>query len=99
MLVKPRGSLALFSLFTMAAAPAISAVDDHARVAEAYGKVPLQFEANRGQADDAVRFLAHGAGYSLYLAPEEAMLVLAKSGLRRSKRSAKSIVSPGLRGP
>ncbi len=30
----------------------------------AYGKLPLGFEANRGQTDGAVDFIARGAGYS-----------------------------------
>jgi hypothetical protein len=43
---------------------------------EPYGKLPLQFEANQGQADEAVRFLSRGSGYSLYLTAGEAVLVL-----------------------
>lgn len=53
-----------------------------------YGKLPLPFEANRGQTHGTVKFLTRGAGYSLYLTPTEAVLVLvrpdqvAKSGSR-----------------
>lgn len=32
-----------------------------------YGLRPLVFEANRGQADAGVRFVAHGSGYALLL--------------------------------
>ncbi|MDD5035849.1 MAG: hypothetical protein PHE55_13945 [Methylococcaceae bacterium] len=32
---------------------------------ESYGKLPLSFEANRGQTDDQVKFLSRGQGYSL----------------------------------
>src|SRR5205814_7534586 len=56
--------------------PAAAATD--ARLSESYGKLPLQFEANRGQTDKAVRFLSRGPGYSLYLTAGEAVLVLAK---------------------
>jgi hypothetical protein len=42
-----------------------------------YGKLPLAFEPNRGQADRAVRFVARGSGYSLLLSDHEAILVLA----------------------
>jgi hypothetical protein len=51
---------------------------------EAFGRVPLSFEANRGQADPSVDFLARGAGYALFLKPSEAVFVLrdADSGLR-----------------
>jgi len=43
-----------------------------------YGKLPLSFEANAGQADASVRFLARGAGYGLYLASHEAVIELRK---------------------
>jgi len=49
-----------------------------ARVSEAYGKLPLHFEANRGQTHDDVRFLSRGPGYGLYLTAGEAVLVLAR---------------------
>ena len=41
-----------------------------------YGKLPLSFEANRGQTDGKVRFLSRGAGYSLFLTGDEAVLRL-----------------------
>jgi uncharacterized protein (TIGR03437 family) len=41
-----------------------------------YGKLPLSFEANMGQADPAVGFLARGRGYNLLLTRTEAVLVL-----------------------
>jgi hypothetical protein len=46
------------------------------QLAETYGKLPLQFEANRGQTDPRVRFLARGNGYTLFLTSTEAVLVL-----------------------
>ena len=39
-------------------------------------KLPLRFEANRGQADGSVRFLAKGSGYDLSLTATEAVLNL-----------------------
>jgi Calx-beta domain/Beta-propeller repeat len=48
--------------------------DDSAR--EAYGLLPLSFEANRGQAEGPVDFLARGAGYALFLRSSEAVFVL-----------------------
>src|SRR5882757_820676 len=56
--------------------PAAAATDAH--LSESYGKLPLQFEANRGQTHKDVRFLSRGAGYSLYLTAGEAVLVLTK---------------------
>jgi hypothetical protein len=38
-----------------------------ARVGEQYGKLPLAFEANKGQTDERVDFLARGRGYTLFL--------------------------------
>jgi len=46
------------------------------RLAEAYGQVPLAFEANIGQTDPQVAFLARGAGYALFMTPGEAVLSL-----------------------
>jgi sugar lactone lactonase YvrE len=48
--------------------------------AEQYGKLPLSFEANWGQADPHVRFLSRGNGYSLFLTDKEAVLSLLKLG-------------------
>ena len=47
-----------------------------AQVSEAYGKLPLHFEANHGQTDARVRFVARGPGYTLFLVPTEAVLGL-----------------------
>jgi len=41
---------------------------------ESYGKLPLSFEANQGQAPSEVKFMAHGNGYSLFLTAGEAVL-------------------------
>lgn len=48
------------------------------RLAAEYGKLPMSFEANQGQADPQVRFLSHGEGYSLFLTGGEAVLALQK---------------------
>ncbi len=42
----------------------------------AYGQLPLSFEANKGQTDSRVNFLARGAGYSAFLTPNSAVLSL-----------------------
>ncbi len=74
-LIAFRGMLVLFPFFASSILPAAAATDT--RVSETYGKLPLHFDANRGQIDKAVRFLSRGAGYSLYLTADEAVLVLA----------------------
>jgi len=45
-------------------------------VKAAFYQLPLAFEANHGQVDDAVKFLARGRGYHLFLTPTEAVLQL-----------------------
>ena len=49
-----------------------------------YGKLPLSFEPNRGQAAKGVRFVARGRGYSLAMSESEALLAL-----RSTKQKAK----------
>ncbi len=46
------------------------------QVAKSYGRLPLSFEANRGQTDGQVKFLSRGRGYTLFLTPTEAVLAL-----------------------
>src|SRR5947209_1276856 len=51
----------------------------HVRVSEAYGKLPLHFEANQGQTDPGVKFLSRGRGYTLFLTGRgEAVMLLGK---------------------
>lgn len=59
------------------------------RLSEAYGKLPLQFETNQGQADAQVKFISRGQGYSLFLTATEAVLALRKAGGERTKNKAK----------
>src|SRR2546426_9326159 len=67
--------------------PAGSAEAAQARLAESYGKIPLSFEANRGQTDPRVKFLSRGSGYTLFLTGDEAVLSLRsqKPGVRSQK--------------
>jgi hypothetical protein len=44
--------------------------------------VPLAFEANDGQADPRVKFLAHGSGYTLFLTSSDAVLVHGSDAVR-----------------
>jgi hypothetical protein len=63
---------------TMGATPASEAVDspalNQAQIAADYGKLPLSFEENRGQAGESVKFLSQGRGYSLFLTGSAAVL-------------------------
>jgi len=49
------------------------------KLVASYGKLPLSFEANQGQTDARVRFLARGGGYTIFLTADEAVLALRKS--------------------
>jgi hypothetical protein len=62
-----------------------------ARIVEAYGKLPLSFEANHGQADAQVKYLARGRGYTLFLTETDAVLILRNEASAISgKRSART---------
>ncbi len=74
------------------------------KLAASYGKLPLGFEANQGQARGPVKFLSRGRGYTIFLTHGEAVLALRKSsvvsgqspvGTRRSPRVAPSFRSAG----
>ena len=55
------------------------------KIQNAYGRLPLSFEANLGQTDARVRFLARGGGYTIFLTADEAVLALRKSHPRMSR--------------
>src|SRR5258706_7991030 len=65
------------------------------RVIASYGKLPLHFEANQGQTDERVKFLARGSGYGLFLTSTESVLVLHKAEAGRQADG----VGPGGRDP
>jgi hypothetical protein len=58
------------------------------QVAPAYGKLPLSFEANDGQTNQQVKFLAKGNGYSLFLTDSSAVLALRTQGRVDQKSGA-----------
>lgn len=53
-------------------------------VKDAYARLPARFEANQGQADPDVRFVARGAGYALLLSPSGITLALDGSRTNRA---------------
>jgi hypothetical protein len=57
-------------LLSQATAKTQAGTSDH------YGKLPLSFEANRGQSDAKVKFLSRNGGYTLFLTGDEAVLAL-----------------------
>jgi hypothetical protein len=64
-----------------------------------YGRLPLMFEANHGQADNRVQFLARGSGYQLFLTRAEAVMAFtspateprASAGVPMKMREAQSV--------
>jgi hypothetical protein len=58
--------------------PTLSQPDDATKnaILGEYGKLPLSFEANQGQADRRVKFLSRGRGYTLFLTDDAAILKL-----------------------
>ena len=65
----------LIALTCLVALPAVAAA---ARVSDAYGRLPLHFQANQGQEQDEVRFSARGAGYSVFLTTGEAIVLITR---------------------
>src|SRR6267378_3046673 len=82
-LLRVQVAVAVLPLLTMTACACArlsatpSTSDGTARVlpSESYGKLPLYFEANRGQTDEQVRFLARGSRSTIFLTRSEAVLV------------------------
>ncbi len=59
--------------------------------------LPLFFEANQGQTDARVKFMARGRGYGLFLTADEAVLELRRSAVSRQP-SASSVIRMRLAG-
>jgi len=58
--------------------------ESRARLVNFYGRLALSFEANRGQTDPQVKFVARGSGYTLFLTRRgEAVLALRKPAPQR----------------
>src|SRR5438094_3933059 len=71
----PRGRITLAANGSL---PGTKANQPQARLAATYGKLPLTFEANHGQTDNKVKFLARGRDYALFLTATEAVLSFKK---------------------
>ena len=57
--------------------------------------LPLFFEPNQGQTASQVKFLAHGAGYGLFLTADEAVLQLQPSAVSTQHSAVRSQAAPG----
>ncbi len=87
------GSVAAHSLAavpispSMSAAPALSA---NPRLTATVLNAPIRFEANHGQTDPSVNFIARGGGYTLFLTPNESVMVLSTREASSVKGEAES---------
>jgi hypothetical protein len=61
----------------------------NAAIHEAFGRLPLHFEVNRGQTDPRVKFLARGPGYGVFLTRSEVVLGLRDGSVRMSLAGAR----------
>ncbi|MBI2987757.1 MAG: hypothetical protein HYY45_13415 [Deltaproteobacteria bacterium] len=68
---------------TTAASPHVPDVTKN-RIQATFLTAPLHFEANRGQTDGRVKFLARGSGYTLFLTSTEFVLALRKPDDKQS---------------
>jgi hypothetical protein len=50
-----------------------------------YGKIPMSFEENLGQAEAEVKFLSRGNGYALFLTGDEAVFALKKAANQKGE--------------
>jgi len=82
--------------------PQVSALPARAqpKLVANYGKLPLSFEANQGQAHGPVRFLTRGLGFTLFLTGDEALFSLQNAaGVAPTFWSAHTRLEPGHTAP
>jgi uncharacterized protein (TIGR03437 family) len=74
----PAGSISM-SAAAESQSPTNSSIEK-ARLVQHYGRLPLSFEVNAGQADSSVKFLSRASGYGVFLTGREAVLTLPNGG-------------------
>ena len=70
----------------------VTDADAQTHALTAYGRFPMRFEANQGQTDKHVDFLARGPGYTLFLTPAEAVLALRKGDPTQDTTPTEAVV-------
>ncbi|MBS1850116.1 MAG: SBBP repeat-containing protein [Acidobacteria bacterium] len=74
-----------------ASAPNFQPAANRQQMMAAYAKTPLAFEANQGQTDARVKFLARSQGYGLFLTSDEVVFSLsAAPSARRSSEASQT---------
>jgi hypothetical protein len=76
------------SLLAHSSASRHSNINARVKVAPAYGKLPLSFEPNVGQAGKDAGYIARGSGFSIYLSPMAATLAVADAQNRAAHTDA-----------
>jgi FG-GAP-like repeat/Beta-propeller repeat len=81
----PQNSRLLMALLvSAAAASAATPPEAKARLRAQYGKLPLSFEENRGQAGSGVKYLSQGRGYAIWVTPGEVSFHSRQAAIRMS---------------
>jgi hypothetical protein len=99
--------VALLLLVVSPDGPGVSATLDHPRAARedgaaasragaAYRNLPLRFEANGGQVDAPVDFLARGRDYTVFLTPSEAVVALRQPAAGAPAQAGEGVVGVDL---
>ena len=93
----------LFSLVAVCCASAVvadgpkasaSAKASSSKIVRSSGNLPLSFEPNRGQANSAARYIAHGRSSTVYLTPTAATIVVTHVPEAASRRNVANVSSP-----
>ena len=64
---------------------------------QVFRKSPMSFEANQGQTDKRVKFISRGAGYTLFLTRDSAVMVLQNAGpAQQPHESLAAATSPSM---
>jgi hypothetical protein len=61
------------------------------QILKTYGKLPRSFEANQGQTDPQVKFLSRGSGYSLFLTNNQAVLLLKRPDVSKTRQQPHTV--------
>src|SRR5580658_154706 len=76
-----------------ASAGSETSAQERQKIAASAIKMPLFFEANEGQTDPSVRFLTRSGGYTMFLTPNETVLVEGKNEIVSGDKFGKGLMA------
>jgi hypothetical protein len=76
-----------------ASAGSETSAQERQKIAASAIKMPLFFEANEGQTDPSVRFLTRSGGYTMFLTPNETVLVEGTNGIVSGGKFGKGLTA------